>query len=237
MQKFLSLIFILTITLSGCSSDDNGDGDTTTDDGDGGIVPVTATYRITFTPNFTEDAFPTDYPANATFAAMVVAVHEPGKFIFDKGQLASDGIKLFAEEGDSSVLVNDLNSQGGEDNQDFLVTVANSDGGATQSQSVTVTVTPEKTEISFVTSLSPSPDWFVGLNGFSIILNANSLVSDETLSLNVLDAGTDSGTTYESADDPTSPPGLITIMNTPPIATPGGISSTIGTLRIERTDL
>ncbi|MEP2937476.1 MAG: spondin domain-containing protein [Gilvibacter sp.] len=234
MQKFLSLLFILSITLAGCSSDDGGT--TTTDDG-GGVEPITATYRITFTPNFTADAFPTDYPTNPTFAAMIVAVHEPGKTIFNKGQLASDGIKLLAEDGDGSDLVTFLNSQGGEDEQDFLVTQAVAGGGATQSQSVNVTVTPEKTEISFVTSLSPSPDWFIGVNGFSIVLDANTLVSDESISLNVLDAGTDSGTTYTSPNNPTSPPATITVVNTPPIATTGGISPSIGTLRVVRTDL
>lgn len=234
MQKFLSLIFILTITLMGCSSDDGGT--TATDDGDGS-EPVTATYRITFTPNFTADSFPTDYPANPSFAPMIVAVHAPGERIFNKGQLASDELRLLAEDGDGSNLVTFLNSQGGEDDQTFLVTQAVAGGGATESQSVNVTVTPEKTSISFVTSLSPSPDWFIGVNGFSIILDANSLVSDESISLNVLDAGTDSGTTYTSPDDPTSPPATISVVNTPPIATVGGISPSIGTLRIVRTDL
>jgi hypothetical protein len=235
MHKFLSLIFIMSIVLTGCSSDDGGT--TQTDDGGDGGEPVQATYRITFTPNFTSDIFPVDYPSDPSFSPMVVAVHAPNKSVFNKGQLATDGLKLLAEDGDASDLITFLNSQGGEDEQDFVVTQAVAGGGAITAQSVNVTVTPEKTEISFLSSLSPSPDWFVGVNGFSVILDANTLVSDQTISVVVLDAGTDSGTTYTSPDNPTSPQEVISVVNTPPIGSGGGISPSIGTLRIVRTDL
>ena len=96
MQKFLSLALMTALVLTGCSSDDNNN----TDDGGGeGDNPVTATYRVTFTPNWTEDQFPTDYPANAGFSAMVVAVHAPGKNVFRLGQQASAGLKVYAETG------------------------------------------------------------------------------------------------------------------------------------------
>lgn len=235
MKKFFSTLFIASILLTACSSDDGGDAPSTSDDD--GPAPVQATYRVTFTPTFTEEAFPTDYPANPTFSPIIAVVHASNRTVFNKGQAASAGLKEFAETGDGGALVTELSSQGTEDEQFFLVTQASSAGGATESQSVNVTVTPEKTRISVITSLNPSPDWFLGVNGFDIVLDANSLVSEETFSLNVLDAGTDSGTTYTSPDNPTSPAGTITVVNTPPITDASGLGASIGTITITRTDL
>ena len=235
MQKFLSLALIAAFIFTGCSSDDGGN---TTDDGGGeGDNPVTATYRITFTPNWTADQFPTDYPSNPTFSAMLVAVHEPGKVVFRLGQQASEGLKTYAETGDNGDLATELASQGGDDSVDFFVTTAVAGGGPTDSQSVNVTVDPEKTSISMVVSMNPSPDWFAGVDGFSIVLPSNALVSEETLTLSVLDAGTDSGATYTSPDEPTSPQGTISVINTPPIGTVGGLTPSIGSITITRTDL
>lgn len=234
MQKFLSLALMAALVLTGCSSDDNNN----TDDGGGeGDNPVTATYRVTFNPNWTEDQFPTDYPANAGFSAMVVAVHAPGKNVFRLGQQASAGLKVYAETGDSSDLITDLSSQGTEDSVDFFVTASAAGSGPTGAQSVNVTVDPEKTSISFVVSMNPSPDWFAGIDGFSIVLPSDALVSEETLTLSVLDAGTDSGDTYTSPDNPTSPQSVIAVVNTPPIGTSGGLTPAIGSLTITRTDL
>lgn len=235
MQKFLSLALIAVFVLAGCSSDD----DNNTDDGGGGEGdnPVTATYRITFTPNWTEAAFPTDYPSNPTFSAMLVAVHEPGKRVFRLGQQASEGLKAYAETGDNSDLATELASQGTEDSVDFFVTTSAAGSGPEGAQSVNVTVDPEKTSISLVVSLNPSPDWFTGIDGFSIVLPSDALVSEETLTLSVLDAGTDSGATYTSPDEPTSPQGTITVINTPPIGTVGGLTPAIGSVTITRTDL
>lgn len=235
MQKYLSILLVATLMLSGCSSDDGGT--TTNDGGDGDGIPITATYRITFTPNFTADVFPTDYPSNPSFSAIVVAVHEPGKQVFTLGSAASDGLAEFAETGDSAALITDLSSQGGDDSVDFLVTEAAAGAGPTTSQSVNVTVDPEKTRISFITSLNPSPDWFVGVSSFNIVLPSNALVSEETLTLGVLDAGTDSGDTYTSPDSETTPPGTIQVLSGPPIGSTGGLSPAIGTLTITRTDL
>lgn len=234
MQKYLSIVMLASLVMFGCSSDDNNN----TDDGSGdGGDPVSATYRITFTPNFTEASFPTDYPANAGFSGIVVAVHEPGKQVFALGSAASAGLAEFAETGDSGALVTDLASQGGDDSTDFFITTSAAGGGPTASQSVTVTVDPDKTRISFVTSLNPSPDWFVGVNSFNIVLPSDALVTEETLTLGVLDAGTDSGTTYNSGDSETSPQGTIQVLSGPPIGTVGGLTPAIGTLTITRTDL
>lgn len=238
MRKFFLSLFVMSMVLAGCGSDDSSGApptDDTTDDNGGGPTP-SATYRITFRPDFTADNFPEDYPDNPRFSEILVAVHATNSHIFQEGTQASDGIKALAETGDPAELVNELSAQGDDDTILFLVTVAPNDGGPTDEQAVTVTIDPEKTSISFITSLSPSPDWFVGVDAQSLV-TGNTLVEELDINLVAFDAGTDSGMSYESPDEPTDPPGLITEIDTPPLGNDSGLSSIIGTLRIERTDI
>lgn len=237
MKSIFSLLFVCLLFLASCGSDDSGG--TTGDDGtdDGGSDPVTATYRITFTPEFSVDSFPQDYPAGATFSGIVVAVHAAGSRVFQEGAQASDELKTLVETGDNAPLINFLNSQGGTDSSDFLVTSLSSAGGPEEAQTVTVTIDPEKTSISFLSALSPSPDWFVGVDGASLVENGNTLVDNLSISLVALDAGTDSGDTYEAPNDPTDPQGVITAIDVPPIADGSGFIPAMGTLSLTRTDL
>jgi spondin-1 len=51
----------------------------------------------------------------------------------------------------------------------------------------------------------PSPDWFVGVSGLELCLANGSWVEQKILNLYPYDAGTDSGPTYISPDQPTIP--------------------------------
>jgi len=233
MNKLFSISLILLTILWSCSSSDDSTDD---NGGGGGGDPVIATYRITFTPNFTEASYPTDYPSNPSFSGILVAVHNSSKSVFNIGAPASAGLKTLAETGDSSALVSELQSQGGEDSVDFFVSTASSSGGPIESQTITVDIDPDKTSISFVSALSPSPDWFVGIDGVSLEASSNTLVETLNLALNALDAGTDNGDTYTAANEATTPQGTISTIVDPPLGNSGGVTRTIGNLTIERID-
>ncbi len=234
MKKIFKTTFVLFLLgcIVSCSNDD--DNTSTTGDGDD-MQNIQATYLVTFTPSFTEENYPDNYPSGAMFSGMVVAVHDEDKAIFQPGTLASNSLRLFAEEGDSADLVSDLRMAGDEDSVDFFVSTFPQSEGPTTPQSITVTIDPDHTSISFVSSLLPSPDWFVGINSVSMIESSNSLFDELTVNVVAYDAGTDSGTTYESGDMPTTPQDPIRLIDTPPLA--GGIGAVIGTLRFERNDL
>jgi spondin-1 len=51
----------------------------------------------------------------------------------------------------------------------------------------------------------PSPDWFVGVSGLELCLGNGSWIEQKVLNLYPYDAGTDSGPTYISPDQPTIP--------------------------------
>jgi hypothetical protein len=63
--------------------------------------------------------------------------------------------------------------------------------------------------------IAPSPDWFVGVNGLNLFENG-SFVNEKTIILYPYDAGTDSGTTYTSPDEPTEPPAPIHLIDDHP---------------------
>lgn len=228
-RRYISLIISVSLAFFGCSSDDSnlppGGG------GGGGGQVVQATYRITFTPNFTDQTHPTDYPANAMFGPMVLVAHPSAVKVFREGQAATDGLELYAEEGNTSELEVELSSV--EDNNLPTVQIGNQIA-ANGSGFIDIIVTPNTTRLSFIAKLSPSPDWFVGVDSFNLVNPDNSLVSEFELTLLAYDAGTDAGTTYEAANEEEN--GLVQIVSGDPFTSPGGGINRFGTLHIERTD-
>lgn len=59
--------------------------------------------------------------------------------------------------------------------------------------------------VSLVSMIYPSPDWFVGVSGLELCLANGSWIENKVLNLYPNDAGTDSGPTYISPDQPTVP--------------------------------
>lgn len=229
MKNYFKLFtLVLCIGIFSCSSsDDSDDGG----GGGGGGLDPQATYRITFTTNFTDTTHPTDYPANASFGRVFLAAHSPGSSIFTLGGVASDGLKKYAEDGDLADLV--AEHSGGEDNNTMNIITGGSSVGTSTTITYDINVTPTTTRISFVSKISPSPDWFVGVSSFDLVIG-NELVESASVRLYPLDAGSDSGTTYESPDSPE--PGPISQIEGTPFSS-GTIESTqVGTLSIERID-
>lgn len=87
MKYLLPLAIASAIVVTGCSSNDDDDGDTT---------PVEAgTFQITFT-NMTTGQLMTP---------PVVALHDPSVHLFQVGETASDAVRDIAEMGDNTALV------------------------------------------------------------------------------------------------------------------------------------
>ena len=223
---FKLLVSMFCLIIYSCSGSDDSD-----DDNSGVVVGIDAqaTYRITFTTNFTANTHPTDYPENASFGKVFLAAHSPGSSIFNLGSSASDGLKLYAEDGDLSGLITE--HAGGEDNTLMTIITGNTNVGTDTSVTFTLNVTPTTTRISFLSKISPSPDWFVGVSSFDIV-DGNELIESRSVRLYPLDAGTDSGTSYDSPDSP-EPDGISQIEGLP--FSNGTLQSTqLATFSVER---
>ena len=229
MKNYFKLFtLVLSIGIFNCSSsDDSGSNGV----GDGGGLDPQATYRITFTTNFTETTHPTDYPDNASFGKVFIAAHSPGSSIFNIGSVASDGLKLYAEDGDQSALVSE--NSGGEDNNLMTIITGSSNVGTSTTVTFTVNITPTTTRISFLSKISPSPDWFVGVASFDLV-DGSQLIDSASIKLFPLDAGSDSGSSYDSDDSPE--PGAITQIEGLPFSSGTLDSTRLGELTIQRID-
>ncbi|CAF0865986.1 unnamed protein product [Rotaria sordida] len=67
------------------------------------------------------------------------------------------------------------------------------------------TVSPYHPKLSFVSKISPSPDWFTGVNAIDLCLSNCTWIEQYSEDLYPLDAGIDSGKTYTSSRLPTIP--------------------------------
>lgn len=234
-MTLISRIFIAfaLILFVGCSNDDDG---TPTGGGgdDGQGVTPTATYELTFTPNFTEEDFPTDYPSNATFGPILAIAHPADVSVFRIGQVATDAFKAYTEDGDADTLASAL-TQGVEGMEVTTMIVAGGSTGPTTTDVTSINVSPSNTRITFLAKLNPSPDWFVGVDAFDVIApDGISLVQSEEISLVPLDAGTDAGTTYNSDNEPSNGQ-TISVINDAPFGT-GGLTPALGVLSLRRTN-
>lgn len=59
--------------------------------------------------------------------------------------------------------------------------------------------------LSLVSKIYPSPDWFVGVSDLELCLENGQWIEEKIVNLYPYDAGTDSGATYTSPDQPTLP--------------------------------
>ena len=226
-SKILIVFFALILFHCNSSDDTNSGGN-----GGGGQAQVEATYRITFSPNFTEMSHPTDYPNNASFIKMMVVAHNANTSVFRVGQTASAGLKAYAEDGDTSPLELELVSVGDANSANVQIGM---DIGPTGSNFVDIVVTPSTTLISFISKLSPSPDWFVGFDSFNLVNPDNTLVESFETTLFGYDAGTDSGVTYTSPDSPSNEP-VSQVSGDPFVHPQSGAIRRFGTFNVERTD-
>lgn len=198
MKNIFKALFVSAFVLMSCGDDDDGSPAT----GGGGDdlfsdANASADYTLTFETIFTEDQFPTDYPDNASFGPLVVITHAPEVSVYELGQAASDGLQAYAEDGDVNALATFISTELGEENEgSFSITTAPAIGPSAITP-IDVTVTPSRTRITFLAKLNPSPDWFVGLSSYDIV-DGNELVDQATFNLQVIDAGTAGGDTYEA---------------------------------------
>jgi hypothetical protein len=98
--------------------------------------------------------------------------------------------------------------------------------------SLSFEVTRSHPLVTLVTMVAPSPDWFVGVHDLNLIQNGD-WVSSLTVDLDPYDAGTDSGTTYQSPDRETNPRQTIQRITGAPFAVNGTVAK-LGTYTFQR---
>lgn len=187
MITLCSIVIVNTALLVGC------------------IQPNGVTYRVTFDATWSVETHPDDFPANPHFSGLIGASHNSAISFWKEGELASPGIKNVAELGSK----NPLNIEIGNailNNTAFWVISGDGIGTSPGSVDVEFMVNEDYPLVTLVAMIAPSPDWFVGVETLNLYEDGSSFVDEKTVTLYAFDAGTDSGTTYTSPNNPTNPP-------------------------------
>ena len=170
-----------------------------------------AAYRVTFEGKWTTSATAAGVPvpSGAYFTTLIGGLHNADVTLLREGGMASAGVEYMAELGGTSTLANEVRAA----EPNALSVLQGSDGsiGPTGSSTInTVTLTTGHPRVTLLTMVAPSPDWFVGVSGLSLLDTGGDWLPSQTVNLNPWDAGTEEGTEFSLSNAATSPKGTIT---------------------------
>jgi hypothetical protein len=183
----------------------------------------TAQYTVRFDATWSATTHPSGFPSNAHWSPLIGGTHDGSVSFWNVGQLASPGIRDMAELGRTTPLDLEVQARIAAGHAGVVI----QGGGISPSPgtaSASFTATQAFSRATVVSMIAPSPDWFVGVSGLDLVQGGEwrDLI---VVPLFAFDAGTDSGTFYSAANQPTSPPDPIAPNPAPPFqnGTPLGI--------------
>ena len=169
-------------------------------------VQSSATYRVTFQGNWTTASTPGGVVAGAHFTTLIGAIHNDMVTFWESGGTATPGVENVAELGLAGTFKSEINA-----NSNAISVIEKSvSGGGTGSATFDVTVTNEHPLVTLLSMIGPSPDWFVGVSGLSLLDAQGDWESLLEVDLFPYDAGTEEGTEFSLSNAATSPQGVIT---------------------------
>lgn len=194
-------------------------------------ISDSASYRVILTTKWSSPVF--SVPADAHLTILVGMVHVKDTFLWSNNP-ASTGLEFVAEVGSNWRLMNELDTiiakQKALSQFAVLPPVINS------SIEFPLTFTTGFPAISFASMIAPSPDWFTGINNYSLIQN-NNWIDDVTIDLIIYDAGSEDGDVFGYNNPPTVPlqnVSVLTAANATVLANGNPVIGKIATLRFIR---
>jgi len=199
------------------------------------VSDFTAQYQVVLNATWSQQTLPTNWPANAHFSGLVGGTHNANVHFWRDGETASEGIRLMAELGQKTTLLNEFAPAITNGTAQFQL----SGGGISPSPgSVSLTLPQPMSRdfplVTLVSMIAPSPDWFVGVDSLNMIEN-RQWVTNMVVTLYGKDAGTDSGVTFTSPDQVTVPRWVVTQFSGFP-AIQNGVLVPFGTFTFTRLD-
>ena len=169
---------------------------------------ATVVYTVTFQGQWTVDATPGGVPRGAHFSRLIGALHNSGVTFLRSGEAASAGVESMAEEGGWMSLRDEVENAG---TNALDVLMGDTDNiGPTTIKAHTLTVTADHPRVTLLTMIAPSPDWFVGVSGLTLLDAQGDWVKSLQVDLYPWDAGTEDGGEFSLSNSATSPQGVIT---------------------------
>jgi hypothetical protein len=195
------------------------------------IAAPVARYRVTFDASWSAQSHPSDPPRTPHFSRLIGGTHRATVKFWESGALASEGIRLMAEQGRTTPLDTEIEAAITAGQAGRLLV---GDGIDRSPDRITLDfeISPDFSQVTLVSMLAPSPDWFVGVSGLSLV-ESGDWVAEKVVVLQPWDAGTDSGATFTSADVRTAPFEPIQLIRSGPLVV-GASVPPVGTFTFRR---
>jgi hypothetical protein len=186
---------------------------------------------VTFQSDWSPTTHPADWPFDAHYSGLIGGTHNSRVTFWQEGRPASQGIQDMAEKGRKSPLDQEVGSAIAAGTAQFILSGGGL-GGSPRSVALEFDIGIDFPLVTLVTMVAPSPDWFVGVSGLSLLQNGQW--ADEVVAtLFPWDAGTDSGVTYAAENFETMPRQPISRLLGFPVAV-NGIVAPFGTMAFKR---
>lgn len=163
----------------------------------------TATYRIDFSATWSSTTHPTSFPGGAHWSPLIGAVHSSRASFWEMGETSSPGMESMAETGATGTLTDEINDQIPNNALSVVSGSGSSSPGSVRIRGVEVRL--DHPLVTVVSMIAPSPDWFAGVTGLSLLNGVGQWADTRQVVLFPLDAGTDDGTSYTASNANTSP--------------------------------
>ncbi len=168
-------------------------------------VAQEVTYQVGFQGNWTTASTPGGVVGGAHFTTLIGAVHSGDVTFWSSGSMASRGVEEVAEVGGVATFRSEVRASP----HTRSVIQEGVSGGGTGSTTFTITLTPSHPRVTLLSMIGPSPDWFVGVSGVSLLDGPDNWRDEHVVDLYPYDAGTEDGTEFTLSNPATSPRGVI----------------------------
>jgi hypothetical protein len=174
-------------------------------------ISPTAKYEIEFIASWSSQSHPNYYPSSAHFSPFVAYSHNalPSAQIFSKDSTPTPGVEEMSESGAPAILIAEIQKL-----IDSNLAYSQTRGARIDSPGNDIsnlTLHKDYSNITFVSMLAPSPDWFVA--GSTNLIKNNKWLDRIELNLITYDSGGDSGQLLTSSDIDTNPKETITVFD------------------------
>ena len=169
-------------------------------------APQAITYEVTFQGNWTTASTPGGVVAGGHFTTLIGGVHGSGVTFWRAGERASPGVEGVAETGFTATFRSEVAASP----HTRSIIQRGVSGGGTGSARFDIDVTRTHPRVTLLSMIGPSPDWFVGVSGVSLLDGADEWRESHVVDLFPYDAGTEEGDDFSLSNPDTNPQGVIT---------------------------
>lgn len=172
-------------------------------------------YRVVFEATWSAETHPDEFPPSPHFSGLIGGTHNDQVTFWEVGGLASAGMESMAETGAKTLLTAEVNDAIMDGTAEAVISgsgISTSPGSVSKD----FAISEDFPLVTLVSMVAPSPDWFVGTAGVSLIEDGY-WVGEKIITLWPFDAGTDSGESYTSPNQDTDPQAPITLITDGPL--------------------